>query len=148
MAEQQRTGKFSNTRTVAELAAQDVYLNIAHNPNNGSYFLVQTDEQGVQIGSGSAGSISTPVMEELMELTPAQRAKYKTIPSDLGFVVSTITEEEEDEETGEITERQFLMLHKLGTRAPLFFGAPAQPAKAAVKKPVVKAPAKKIDTIF
>lgn len=129
-------GKFSNTQSLADVAKQGYYFNVAQSPKTGKYFLQLVDESGARISSESAGSISAPVMEELLAMTPQERATFKYIPLDKGYQVSDITLEEEDEE-GNIVENTFKMIHKSATLAPMLFGAPAGPAKA-VAKPVVK----------
>jgi hypothetical protein len=121
---------FSNTQSVAQLANQGVFFGIAHNPNTGKYFLVQIDANGRQVGSGSAGSISGPCMEELLAI-PAN--KRNGIPSH--YLISDI--EVEDEDTGEI--RNLKMLHREAKLQPLLFGAPT-----VAQKPVQKTVAKKI----
>lgn len=129
-------GKFSNTQSLADVAKKGYYFNVAQSPKTGKYFLQLVDESGARISSESAGSISAPVMEELLAMTPQERATFKYIPLDKGYQVSDITLEEEDDD-GNIVENTFKMIHKSATLAPMLFGAPAGPAKA-VAKPVVK----------
>ena len=129
-------GKFSNTKSLADAAQEGYYFNVAQSPKTGKYFLQLVDESGARQGSDSAGSISAPVIEELLAMSPQERATFKYIPLDKGYQVSDITVEEEDEE-GNIVENTFKMIHKSATLAPMLFGAPAGPAKV-VAKPVVK----------
>jgi hypothetical protein len=136
---------FSNTQSVAKLEAQGIFYGIAHNPNTGKYFLVETDADGNQISSGSQGSISSTVMEELLAIPANQRNGIPT-----HYVISDI--EVEDDETGEIN--TFKMLHKQGSMQPLLFGARKQTPVATKVTPKVtpkvvsKSPLKKVDEIF
>ena len=130
-------GKFSNTKSLADVAKQGYYFNVAQSPKTGKYFLQLVDETGARISSESAGSISAPVMEELLAMTPAERATFKYIPLDKGYQVSDITLEEEDDD-GNIVENTFKMIHKSATLAPMLFGPKSKTVAKTAAKPVVK----------
>jgi len=132
---------YSNTKTVAKLESEGTFYGIASNPNTGKYFLVEIDAEGEQISTGSAGSISSTVMEEILAIPENQRNGIPT-----HYVISEM--DGEDPETGEPT--VFLMLHKQGKKAPLLFGARKQTpvATKVTPKVVSKSPLKKVDEIF
>lgn len=129
-------GKFSNTKSLAEVAKQGYYFNVAQNPKTGKYFLQLVDEEGERVSSESAGSISGPVLEELLALPDSVKESMLYISLDKGYQVSDITLEEEDEE-GNIVENTFKMIHKSATLAPMLFG-PKSKTVATTAKPVVK----------
>lgn len=130
-------GKFSNTKSLADVAQKGYYFNVAQSPKTGKYFLQLVDESGARQGSDSAGSISAPVIEELLALPDSVKESMLYIPLDKGYQVSDITIEEEDED-GNIVENTFKMIHKSATLAPMLFGPKPKTAATTTAKRVVK----------
>lgn len=130
-------GKFSNTQSLAEVAKQGYYFNVAQSSKTGKYFLQLVDKEGERVSSESAGSISGPVLEELLALPDSVKESMLHIPLDKGYQVSDITLEEEDEE-GNIVENTFKMIHKSATLAPMLFGPKSKTVATTAAKPVVK----------